>query len=242
MSRVHDIAIAILRHSDDGDILDLPDLCLVEAVVNGCLTPKGARYLQDLQSRLEAGQYRRHWLHGIPNLTANPQGLVFWRGIEVECYRNPYDDTYAESLLELSRRCRHVESLGLEPTGCRVVNFWQFLEGLTRDNPYFGLFARGFKDFLVRGLDEWMLVFQEGEHDIEVTGQGALFSVREVQWDIGDVDTPWHKRRKAGFISPAAVCGLSATTAGVTTVLHSRQVPTDIHLTVDDFCRLRRCA
>ncbi len=238
MNSLTERIVDILRKSRDGDLLDLPDLALIEMAINGRLTEKGERHLDSILQRLNVGSYRRRWLHGIPNLTADLKGLVYWRGIEVECYRDPYSSESTTSLLELADRCRHIESLGLQPTSARVVANWRFLCGLSRDNPYFGLFAFGFKEYLVRHRDEWMLVFNDNWQDIEVTGAGAMFVIRSVPWEDA-----WHARRKQGFKLPSGVADQCANVHSMTTLLHSRQVPTDIERSAEGFIKARRqCA
>lgn len=227
------LAGQVLRASEDGNRLDLIDLRYVEYAANGALNEEGIQYLQEVKNRLEAGAYRRRWLHGIPNLTADLDGFVLWREQHVvEHYVHPYDPANAEALLELARRCRHVESLGLEPVTSRVVNGWGWLRTVTREHPYFDLVAHGFYEILVRG-EECLISFgMIGDHELVATVADG-----NVRWDKGPAGQyPYEGtrlRRRQGWQAPAGENRIHYDLQALTSLLRSFKVPYGLSPTMD---------
>ncbi len=80
-----DIALDIIRATNDGDDLDPRDLKLVESAVNGFLNEQGEVAFYELHRRVMNG-YVKPWLHGIEHLTISHDGYVRWKGLEVEHY------------------------------------------------------------------------------------------------------------------------------------------------------------
>ncbi len=117
MSKLADIAIDILRKTNDGDELDPQHLKLLEMAVNGFLNTKGEAAFRELHASVLAG-YRKPWLHGVENLTINHAGYVRWKGSIVEHYNISWAfsaESKAEAQ-ELGRRCAILEAKGIEPT------------------------------------------------------------------------------------------------------------------------------
>jgi hypothetical protein len=51
-------------------------------------------------------------LHGIPELSCDGQGYIYWKGHQVEHYDKPRDESMATPARELARRCRLLEKRG----------------------------------------------------------------------------------------------------------------------------------
>jgi hypothetical protein len=119
-----DKACEVLVATHDGEDLDPNDLAMVEAHVNGWLTEKGIDKFEELYEQVKNGKYVKPWLCGVEHLTRDLQGYVYWKGINVEHYSFRDYDKMKAAAEELGRRCRIVESRGLEVTGKRVIWDW----------------------------------------------------------------------------------------------------------------------
>ena len=64
---------------------------------------------------LNRPSYKAQWFHGIEHLTIDHEGFVAWRGREIERYTPAwaYTSVARQSALELGRRCRQLEALGV---------------------------------------------------------------------------------------------------------------------------------
>jgi len=126
VSKQADMAIDILRATNDGDDLDPLDLKLLEMAVNGFLTAKGETAFRELHASIQAG-YQKPWLHGVENLTIDHTGYVCWRDSRVE----HYDISWAFSTKakaeaqELGRRCAILEEKGIQPTTRTAIWEWE---------------------------------------------------------------------------------------------------------------------
>jgi len=129
----HQKAIAILQHTNDGDALSAADLALLETVVNfglAALTETGVKHWNSIYEQAIQGQYRRPWLCGQENLTKDPSGRVFWRGIEIEHYSFTDAAAEAAAATELARVCTAVEQRGLPVNWASVSQIY--------DDAYYG--------------------------------------------------------------------------------------------------------
>lgn len=80
-------ALSIISSTEDGDLLDPSDLGLTQAVVNGQdLTDKGWEYWTRLYEATKDGSYVKRHFCGIPGLTNDAEGYVYWKGARVEHY------------------------------------------------------------------------------------------------------------------------------------------------------------
>ena len=123
-----DKAIAILQDTSDGDKLAPLDLKLVENAVNGFLNEEGIKVFNQLHETIEAGKYKQPWFHGIENMTIDHVGYVYWKGVIIEHYEQPwaYSKDAKESARELKRRCEILESKGILNI-TKVI--WNWIEG-----------------------------------------------------------------------------------------------------------------
>jgi hypothetical protein len=107
-----DKAIEILQATSDGDKLAPLDLKLVENAVNGFLSEEGIKVFNQLHETIVAGKYKHPWFHGIENMTIDHVGYVYWKGVIIEHYEQPwaYSKDAKENAQELKRRCEILES------------------------------------------------------------------------------------------------------------------------------------
>jgi len=115
-----DMAIEILRATNDGDQLAPQHLNLVQEWVNDNLNESGEDLFKDLYAQIKAGTYKKPWLHDVENLTKDHAGYVYWKGVQIEHYsfygKNACEDE-GKATVELGRRCRILESQGI-PVNC----------------------------------------------------------------------------------------------------------------------------
>lgn len=132
---VCDKACEILRRTNDGDDLSPEHLWLLQEMVNGHLNELGEQEFEKLYQSALAG-YQKPWFHGIEHLTIDHEGYVLWKGKHVEHF-NIHDGWCwtKEARLqaeEVARRCRHLESIGVEPSSTTVVWLWEKYADITQ--------------------------------------------------------------------------------------------------------------
>ena len=120
------MAVEVLQKTHDGDELAPCDLWLLQEWVNDHLNEKGEELFRDIHARVIAGTYKAPWFHGVENLTLNHQGYVFWKGVEIEHYsfKSNYGAEAKAAAEEVGRRCRFLESKGIQPTCSSVIWNW----------------------------------------------------------------------------------------------------------------------
>lgn len=124
-----EMAMEILRMTEDGDKLGTRDLKLLESAVNGFLTETGYRKFTELYNQVIEGSYKLPWFHGIKHLTIDPDGCVYWKNQQVEHYDIPwaYSDEAKSEAEELERRCLLLESKGVKINAGTAI--WGWKEG-----------------------------------------------------------------------------------------------------------------
>jgi len=124
-----DKAIEILQATSDGDKLASIDLSLVESAVNGFLTAEGIKAFDKLHETVIAGKYKQPWFHGIENMTIDHVGYIYWKGVIVEHFEQPWANSKEakENANELKRRCEILESKGIPLNVTTVI--WNWVEG-----------------------------------------------------------------------------------------------------------------
>jgi len=128
MSATCDKACAILKKTQDGDMLDPQELKIIELAVNGYLTQNGLDVFEKLYQRVVVDEtYVKPYLHDIEHITRDHEGYIYYKGIHVEHYDRDY--VYSEDakneLLELKRRCEVLESKGIEVSFVKVIWAWE---------------------------------------------------------------------------------------------------------------------
>ena len=63
-------------------------------------------------------------LHGIEEITFDGVGYIFWKGVEIEHFNNPLDQSMADQTKEMTRRCWILESRGIKPDTMTAVWKW----------------------------------------------------------------------------------------------------------------------
>ena len=126
MSKQADMAIAILRKTNDGDDLDPSDLKFLENAVNGFLNEQGEAAFEAFHKNVMSG-YKKPWFHGVENLTIDHSGYVLWKGRMVEHFDLyvAYSARLKAEAQELGRRCRILESRGETPTNRNAIWTWE---------------------------------------------------------------------------------------------------------------------
>jgi hypothetical protein len=121
-----EVAIEIIRQTRDGDDLAPEHLYLVQMAVNGQLNANGEAAFAKLYDEVMAGAYRKPWLGGVEHLTRDHEGYVYWNGVHVEHYNAGYASTPEgkAECEELGRRCRYLESIGVQPDAAECIWWW----------------------------------------------------------------------------------------------------------------------
>ena len=121
------MAIAILQTTHDGEDLDPSHLWLVQEWVNEHLNENGEAAFRELHQQVIAGHYHKPWLHEVENLTRDHQGYIYWKGLQVEHYSFCGEGSFNREKAaaeELGRRCRILESQGIQPTCKAAIWDW----------------------------------------------------------------------------------------------------------------------
>jgi len=115
----------ILKRTEDGDTLHPRDLQLVEIAANGHLAPKDEAAFARLYDKVVSGAYvspftAPYW--GIPNLTVDRVGYVYWKGQRIEHYTPGWCWTEeARTCAEkLAHDCRTLEARGVPVTAASL--------------------------------------------------------------------------------------------------------------------------
>lgn len=127
--QICDMAIAILRATNDGDKLAPHDLKLVELAVNDRLDEPGEALFQALyQNATKPEGYTTPYLFGIEHLTIDHSGVIRWRGTPVEhfdhaVWKQPgWRDRMIQDAESVAACCRQLEAKGIPPTAPAVLN------------------------------------------------------------------------------------------------------------------------
>ncbi len=124
-----EMAIEILRVTNDGDELSPQDLKLVELAVNNRLDSEGIALFQELYGNAaKAEGYTKSYLFQIEHLTIDQQGFVYWRGSIVEHFDHAlwkqagWKERMLSDAQSVAARCRDLELRGIRPNVSNVLN------------------------------------------------------------------------------------------------------------------------
>ncbi|MDD5701049.1 MAG: hypothetical protein PHU23_03270 [Dehalococcoidales bacterium] len=120
-----EIACEILQKTHDGDDLAPEHLYLLQNVVNGWVTKAGEEAFQIIHAQVMAGTYKKPWLCGVENLTRDHEGYVYWKGQHVEHYSHDNYEDMKRDAEDLGRRCRYLESIGVEVNCSHAIWTWE---------------------------------------------------------------------------------------------------------------------
>ena len=121
-----DKACDILRRTNDGNDLANEHLSLLQAAVNGHLTEEGLTAFEQLHGTVLQGKYKKPDFHGIPDLTIDQSGFVYWKNQQIEHYTLSwaYSLEAKKAAKELVRRCKIIEARGELINTTTVVLQW----------------------------------------------------------------------------------------------------------------------
>lgn len=119
-------AIEIIQATRDGEDLAPEDLKLVELAVNDWLNDAGKQKFEALYTAVVSGKYSKPWLNGVEHLTLDHSGYVYWKGAHVEHFNSGFawSEDGKRHCLEISRRCRFLESIEIQPSAANVIWRW----------------------------------------------------------------------------------------------------------------------
>jgi hypothetical protein len=196
-------SLKVIALTNDGDDLSQSDLKLVEAAVNGFLSEEGEILFERMFERVTSGN-PPCWLHDIEHLTADQEGYIYWKGINVEHYDYPEAESSKETLQEIAKRCLHIESLDLIPTSRGVIWNWDWMRELKSDHVWLHTISRSpqcwsSKEGLVLAYKDGELEYysKDGKHEIFESFPMFLeaFGVN----DCEDLHAAYHQMKRAGF-------------------------------------------
>ena len=127
---IAEMAIAILRATDDGDRLAPVDLKLVELAVNRNLSACGLIRFHALHENAAKPEgYTAPWLFGIEHLTIDADRTICWKGVAVEHFdhgvwqRPGWRERMRADAGAIAIRCGELEAEGVQPT-LETVTDW----------------------------------------------------------------------------------------------------------------------
>ncbi len=126
-SSLTEMAIAIIKATNDGNDLSPGHLALVQDVVNGRAGEKAIAVFEAIHESVCAGKYQAPWFHAIKNLIRDHEGCVYWKHVAVEHYdaRHAYTDKSRNDARVLAQRCRFLESEGQLVSLRAAILLWE---------------------------------------------------------------------------------------------------------------------
>ncbi len=128
--QITEMAIAVLRATDDGNGLAPVDLALVELAVNRRLNAAGlVRFDELYRNATQPDGYTAPYLFGIEHLTIDHQRHILWRGVAVEHFdhgvwqRPGWRERMRADAEAVGARCRQLEAEGIEPSMATVTDW-----------------------------------------------------------------------------------------------------------------------
>jgi hypothetical protein len=148
----------ILRATNNGICLEKKDLSLLNSSLGRDLSSIESTNFNNLYSQVVNGDYPIKWLHGVKFLTCDSYGLIYWRGVQVDYIQSPTNSTSHIFVKRIADKCRHLESLGVQPDSSYTILRWCWMEGLALGSAWLPFFALKpsiwvGKSFLVISLD-----------------------------------------------------------------------------------------
>ncbi len=229
-------SLMIIGKTNDGNDLTGQHLKLVEMAINGHLNKDGEEAFEELHRQVSSGEYAKPWLHGVEHMTADHAGYIYWKELNIEHYDYPYESSNVEKLQDLSKRCLHIEQLGVTPNTNTVVWFWPWMEKLTIDHQWLDFFKHdpglweGNECLVVVMKKKRVAFFHDGKVDYFEGIDGFLDSWGD-EYDSEEID--YHKFASAGFGIPKAGQDdhqglVYAPLDGVISLLEKHRVPSNL--------------
>lgn len=155
--------------------------------------------------------------HGIEELERRSDGYVYWKGAHVEHYTFRDEGEEAAAAHELAGRCRHLESIGVQPSPTKVVWQWDIWKGITQaDDPLLGLMT--VKAYEANDGASIIVRLQEIDHDDDNKTRQVWHRLQNGRW-ISDVEVvaywwrAYHELRPLGFDVPRDRHGIAGRNA-----------------------------
>ena len=133
-----EMAIEIIKATEDGDLLSPQELFLTQEALNNNLNDLGMQEFRELHKAIKDDTFipfNKRWFHGIEHMTADTAeaggGLwINWKGHNVEHYDQPWawSKEGKEEALEVAERCKHLESIGIPTNTTTVIWDWEKYE------------------------------------------------------------------------------------------------------------------
>jgi hypothetical protein len=79
-------------------------------------------------------------LFGIPELTYDGTGYIYWKGQEVDHYNCPTDPEMKPNAIRLAERCRYLESIDVPVRTGTAIWKWNWFDAIPADHPYKNFF------------------------------------------------------------------------------------------------------
>ncbi len=157
-----DKAIAILGRTHDGDDLTSYHLKLVELGANDGLNAYGKTELEELYRQVMADNYANYpkYLFGIPYLTRDAQGYMYWRDQQVEHFSHTDLVEMRRDAQLLANKCLALEAKGF-PVAGRTVTEPAILEA-PADMPWLEALLRFYAFFENNGRRVGVFYKQDG--------------------------------------------------------------------------------
>ena len=185
MNNFCELAIEILRNTNDGDDLEPRDLKITEMAVNGHLNEAGEEYFKELHRKVIAGQYIKPYLLRTEYFTRDYEGFIYYKGIQVEHYDSDYaySEKGIEALKELERRCKYLESKDIPVNGSNVIWQWEEISGEHKEPEYLrNLIQKITKEFNINGCCDIAYMCNVVAFECGIgNGSGKYFTYEEVK-------------------------------------------------------------
>jgi len=128
--QISEMAIAVLRATDDGNNLAPIDLQIIELAINHGLNEKGlVRFDELYRNATKPEGYTASYLFGIEHLTVDHHRHILWKGIAVEHFdhgvwqRPGWRERMRADAEAVAARCRQLEAGGIPPSIATVMNW-----------------------------------------------------------------------------------------------------------------------
>ena len=128
--QITEMAVAVLRATDDGNGLAPVDLALIELAVNQRLDSSGLlRFAELHENATKPSGYMAPWLFGIEHLTVDHHRRILWKGVAVEhfdhaVWRRPgWRERMRADAEAVAARCRKLEATGIQPSMAAVIDW-----------------------------------------------------------------------------------------------------------------------
>jgi hypothetical protein len=191
-----DLAAEVLSLTEDGNILSSFDLRLVELAANGNLNENGIARLEAIALEISTtGSYTAPAFCGVPNLTRDGEGYVYWKGTHVEHFSHSDQEAMVAAAIALGERCQHLESLGVAPSSRTAAWTFEWFADLTPGHEWIKFFEKGPTNLYEDETNPNRICAQLGENTLRVWENGT----HSQDIVFTDFEVAYHVARAEGF-------------------------------------------